>query len=58
MWGMKLGILSRRKKSKIKVIAVSWGFNSAEILQEYQPNFLINHPRDLLMVIDEDVITV
>ncbi|AUC61826.1 phosphoglycolate phosphatase Gph [Cyanobacterium sp. HL-69] len=46
------------KKSKIKVIAVSWGFNSAEILQEYQPNFLINHPRDLLMVIDEDVITV
>ncbi|MGY6530930.1 MAG: HAD-IA family hydrolase [Cyanobacterium sp.] len=42
------------KKSHIKVVAVTWGFNSAEILQEYQPDFMINHPQDLLMVVDNE----
>ncbi|MBE9223568.1 HAD-IA family hydrolase [Cyanobacterium stanieri LEGE 03274] len=44
------------RKSKIQVIAVTWGFNSAEILQHYQPDFLINCPQDLLMAIDGEVI--
>lgn len=44
------------KKSNIKVVAVTWGFNSPEILQQYQPDYIIDHPRDLLMVIDGDII--
>ncbi|AFZ48722.1 HAD-superfamily hydrolase, subfamily IA, variant 1 [Cyanobacterium stanieri PCC 7202] len=44
------------KKSNIRVVAVTWGFNSPEILQQYQPDYIINHPRDLLMVIDGDMI--
>lgn len=36
------------KKSKIKVIAVSWGFNSPNILAEYKPDFLIHHPQELV----------
>lgn len=44
------------KKSNIKVIAVTWGFNSSDILQQYNPDHIIDHPRDLLMVIDEDII--
>jgi phosphoglycolate phosphatase len=39
------------KKANIKVIAVTWGFNSQEILTKENPNFLINHPRELLEVI-------
>ncbi|MBW4669363.1 MAG: HAD-IA family hydrolase [Cyanomargarita calcarea GSE-NOS-MK-12-04C] len=39
------------KKANIKVVAVSWGFNSQEILSKENPNFLINHPRELLEVI-------
>lgn len=35
------------KKSKIKVVAVSWGFNSADILAQHQPDFLINKPQQL-----------
>ncbi len=39
------------KKANIKVVAVTWGFNSHEILSKENPNFLINHPRELLEVI-------
>lgn len=39
------------KKANIKVIAVSWGFNSPEALAKQNPDFLINHPRELLAVI-------
>ena len=39
------------RKSRIGVIAVSWGFNSAEILQEYQPDHLVDRPQELLEAI-------
>jgi phosphoglycolate phosphatase len=35
------------KKAKIKVIAVTWGFNDSEVLSQYHPNALIHHPRYL-----------
>ncbi len=38
------------KKANIKVISVSWGFNSAEALSKQNPNFLIHHPSELLEV--------
>ncbi|ACK66885.1 Haloacid dehalogenase domain protein hydrolase [Rippkaea orientalis PCC 8801] len=40
------------KKSQVSVIAVAWGFNSPEILAEYQPDFLIYHPEELIEVIE------
>ncbi|NEO29516.1 MAG: HAD hydrolase-like protein [Symploca sp. SIO3C6] len=39
------------KKINMKVIAVSWGFNSEEALAEQNPDFLIAHPRELLEII-------
>ncbi|MBD2253798.1 HAD-IA family hydrolase [Nostoc parmelioides] len=39
------------KKANIKVIAVTWGFNSPEILAKQNPDFLIHQPRELLEVI-------
>ena len=39
------------KRSCIKAIAVSWGFNSKEVLAEQNPDFLIHQPRDLVEVI-------
>jgi phosphoglycolate phosphatase len=38
------------KKANIKVIAVSWGFNSAEALAKEKPDFLIHHPSELMDV--------
>ncbi|MEC4882816.1 MAG: HAD-IA family hydrolase [Scytonema sp. PMC 1070.18] len=39
------------KKANIKVIAVTWGFNSQEVLAKQQPNFLIHYPSQLIEVI-------
>lgn len=39
------------KTSNIKVVAVSWGFNSRQVLAEYSPDFLIDSPEELMDVI-------
>ena len=39
------------RKSGIAIIAVSWGFNSAEILQEHKPNYLVDRPQQILEAI-------
>ncbi|AFZ37102.1 HAD-superfamily hydrolase, subfamily IA, variant 1 [Stanieria cyanosphaera PCC 7437] len=41
------------KRSKVIAIAVTWGFNSAEILAHYQPDFLVTTPVELLSAIIE-----
>lgn len=38
------------KKIPIKIIAVSWGFNSKEALVKSHPDFLIHHPSELVEV--------
>ena len=35
------------KKSNIRIIAVTWGFNTARVLAKHQPDFLINKPSEL-----------
>jgi phosphoglycolate phosphatase len=39
------------RKSGIASIAVSWGFNALEILQEHQPDYLVDRPEELLEAI-------
>ncbi|MBI4226600.1 HAD-IA family hydrolase [Candidatus Roizmanbacteria bacterium] len=39
------------KKAKIKIIAVTWGFNKKEILQKNNPDYLIDKPEELLKII-------
>lgn len=39
------------KKANIQVIAVTWGFNSSEVLAKQKPDFLIHHPSELLKVL-------
>ncbi|OUL20368.1 HAD-IA family hydrolase [Nostoc sp. 106C] len=39
------------KKANIKVIAVTWGFNSPEVLAKQKPDFLIHHPSELLRIL-------
>ncbi|MEQ9438923.1 MAG: HAD-IA family hydrolase [Cyclobacteriaceae bacterium] len=40
------------KKSRIDMIAVSWGANSAEVLASLQPQFLIHQPEGLLTLLE------
>lgn len=39
------------KKAQVKVVSVTWGFNSEEALAKQNPDFLIHHPRELIEVI-------
>jgi len=38
------------KKCGIKIISVSWGFNSREILEKHSPDYLIDSPKELLKI--------
>lgn len=40
------------RKSKIKAIAVTWGFNSKKVLAEQNPDYLIHQPYELINVIE------
>ncbi len=44
------------KKSNIKIVAVTWGFNSPYVLAEYQPDFIIDIPQQLTEIFDNLVI--
>lgn len=39
------------RKSGVRSVAVSWGFNTAEALAKCQPDILIHHPSELLSLI-------
>jgi len=39
------------KKANIRVVAVTWGFNSPEVLSKQKPDYLIHHPSELLEVV-------
>ena len=39
------------KKTNIKVIAVSWGFNAQKVLAMHEPDYLVNYPCELLQII-------
>lgn len=39
------------KRNNIQIIAVCWGFNSKKILQEQNPDFLIEEPKELIDII-------
>ena len=39
------------KKAHIKVVSVTWGFNSEKALVKQNPDFLIHHPLELVEVV-------
>lgn len=41
------------QKAGIKSIAVTWGYNSSEILQSYSPDFLISDPYRLITIMNK-----
>lgn len=51
--GDEIRDIEAAKRTGIKVIAVSWGFNSQSALAAYYPDFLIEHPQELIGIIDK-----
>ncbi|MGK7955323.1 MAG: HAD-IA family hydrolase [Crocosphaera sp.] len=42
------------KKSNVKCVGVTWGFNSGEALAKQEPDFLINNPYELITILGND----
>jgi phosphoglycolate phosphatase-like HAD superfamily hydrolase len=38
-------------KIPVSVVSVSWGFNTREILARYEPDYLIDDPRELVQIV-------
>ncbi|WP_341734932.1 HAD-IA family hydrolase [Microcoleus sp. EPA2] len=51
--GDEIRDIEAAKRTGIKVIAVSWGFNSQSALAAHYPDFLIEHPQELIGIIDK-----
>ncbi len=43
--------ITAARRLKTRVAAVTWGYNSAEVLAEHQPDFLLHHPEELYKII-------
>ncbi len=43
------------RKSNVAIIAVGWGFNSVQVLQQHNPDYLIVKPQKLLEIIKSRV---
>ena len=44
--------ITAAQKSRVQVVAVAWGFNSPQILTQFNPDHLIHHPLELLDILD------
>ena len=49
--GDEVGDVEAAKRARLSSIAVSWGFNDKQILEQYSPDVLVNHPQQLVSVI-------
>ena len=49
--GDKVEDIQACKKTRIKMIAVSWGYNSKEALKKENPDYLIDRPEELLKIL-------
>jgi phosphoglycolate phosphatase len=39
------------KKSFVKIIAVTWGFDIPDVLKSHNPDFLVSTPKEILDII-------
>ena len=40
-------------KAKIKIMAVTWGFNYEEVLKQNSPDYLVNQPKQIAEVLEK-----
>lgn len=49
--GDELRDIDAAKKVGIKIISVTWGFNSSEALKNASPNYLVHNPNEIVQII-------
>ena len=51
-FGDEIRDIEAAKSAGVKVAAVTWGYNDENSLKQNNPDFLINHPRDILRLVN------
>lgn len=51
--GDEIRDIEASRRVGLSVVSVTWGYNSSEILRAYDPDYLIDHPRELLQIFEE-----
>lgn len=46
------------RKAGVKIISVTWGFNSEDILRKLNPDFIVKEPKDLIRIIKQSFLTI
>ncbi len=54
--GDEIRDIDAARRSKIPVIAVTWGFNSVEILTKRRPDYLVNKPQEIIKLLVKEEI--
>lgn len=54
--GDEIRDIDAARRSKIPVIAVTWGFNSIETLTKRQPDYLVNQPEEIIKLLVKEEI--
>jgi phosphoglycolate phosphatase-like HAD superfamily hydrolase len=49
--GDEIRDIKASKKSRIKMVAVTWGFNNKKALEKNNPDYLVEKPEDLLKIL-------
>jgi len=49
--GDEIRDIKAAKKSRIKMIGVTWGFNKEKALLKYKPDFIVKKPEDILEIL-------
>lgn len=48
--GDEIRDIQAAQKAGIKMVAVTWGFNSTKVLKQHRPDYLINNPVELIKI--------
>lgn len=43
------------RNAKMKCVSVTWGFASLDVLLEHEPEILVNHPREIIDLIEREL---
>ena len=49
--GDEIRDIKASKKSRIKMIAVTWGFNNKKVLAQNNPNYIVDKPQEILEIL-------
>ncbi|MBT3601546.1 MAG: HAD-IA family hydrolase [Candidatus Latescibacteria bacterium] len=51
--GDEIRDIEAARRSGIPIVSVTWGYNSSEVLEKHAPDYLIDHPREIIQILEK-----